>query len=64
MYFIYTYGSSPLTELPNRLIHYSKGGSPFTENGKQLIMMLDDIKADETYEPMKHIKRRAIDREC
>ena len=29
--------------------------------GKPRIMMLDDIKADETYEK---IKRRAMDREC
>ena len=29
--------------------------------GKSRIMMLDDIKADETYEK---IKRRAMDREC
>ena len=29
--------------------------------GKPSIMMLDDIKADETYEK---IKRRAMDREC
>ena len=31
------------------------------ERGKPRIMMLDDIKADETYEK---IKRRAMDREC
>ena len=29
--------------------------------GKSRIMMLDDIKADETYEKIKH---RAMDREC
>ena len=40
---------------------YSKQGRIERKRGKPRIMMLDGIKAEETYDK---IKRRAMDREC